>query len=97
MKWFNAVLSASATDSASAFNCTPAAFAAVLPANVTVFSAIELSDNSTYKVPSSDSGYPSSPSGLPALCAVEIHVPAPGNTTFGFGLFLPEKWNGRFL
>jgi hypothetical protein len=44
-----------------------------------------------------DTFMPSNYSGLPALCAVSVNVPSPGNTSFNFGLFLPEGWNGRFI
>jgi feruloyl esterase len=34
---------------------------------------------------------------LPGLCAVSVQVQSISNSTFGFGLFLPDEWNGRFL
>lgn len=82
---------------ASAFDCSPAAFASILPANATVVSATSIPDNGTFNVPATDLGFPFSPTGLPALCAVEIRVQTPGNSSYGFGLFLPKKWNSRYL
>jgi hypothetical protein len=34
---------------------------------------------------------------LPALCQVEIRVTSSPNSTYSYGLFLPQKWNRRFL
>jgi len=82
---------------ADAFQCTLAAFKAILPSNATVVSATSIPENGTFTVSATDLGFPSSPSGLPALCAIEIHVPTPGNSSYGFGLFLPNKWNSRYL
>lgn len=59
--------------------------------------AYPVAANSTFEVPKGDTGYPDSPPNLPALCAASIQVKSVGNTTFGFGIFLPEEWNGRFL
>ncbi|KAF2015237.1 feruloyl esteras-like protein B precursor [Aaosphaeria arxii CBS 175.79] len=89
---FSAVLSAT-----SALECSPSAIQAALPSNATVNFAQALPANSTFEVPKSDTGYPGSPIGLPALCAVSIQVKSIGNSTFGLGLFLPDDWNGRFL
>lgn len=77
--------------------CSPSAIDAILPSNASINFAYNLPANSTFKVPKGDTGYPQSPVGLPALCAVSVQVQSVGNSTFGFGLFLPESWNGRFL
>ena len=34
--------------------------------------------------------------GLPALCAVSVNVRSSANSSYNFGLFLPEAWDGRF-
>lgn len=44
-----------------------------------------------------DTFMPANYSGLPALCAVSINIPSSANTSFNFGLFLPDTWNGRFI
>jgi hypothetical protein len=80
-----------------AIECSPSAINAILPSNATVNFAYNLPPNATFQVPKSDTGYPQSPVGLPALCAVSVQVKSIGNSTFGFGLFLPEGWNGRLL
>lgn len=77
--------------------CTPSAIQAALPAGASVNFAYPVAANATFEVPASDTGYPDSPPSLPALCAASIQVQSIRNTTFGFGIFLPEDWNGRFL
>ena len=80
-----------------ALNCSFSAIQSALPATAIVNFAIPLTANSTFQVPLGDTGYPTNPVGLPALCAVSVQVLSIGGSTFGFGLFLPEDWNGRFL
>ena len=82
---------------ATAFECTPSAFQAILPANATVTFARSLSANSTFVVPLGDIAYPKSPTQLQALCAVQIKVPSSPTSAFSLGLFLPQDWNERFL
>jgi feruloyl esterase len=81
----------------AALDCSPAAIQAALPSNASVNFAYPVKANATFQVPEGDTGYPESPIGLPALCAVSVQVQSVGNTTFGFGMFLPDEWNGRFL
>lgn len=82
---------------AGALDCSPSSIQSVLPSNASVNYAQVVPANATFQVPQSDTGYPTSPIGLPPLCAVSIQVQSIDDTTFGFGLFLPENWNGRFL
>lgn len=82
---------------AAAFNCTPAAFEAILPSNASVAFARCLAGNSTFEVPTGDIAYPTSPTQLRALCAVQINVTSSPTSAFSFGLFLPTDWNSRFL
>ncbi|GME23712.1 hypothetical protein GTA08_BOTSDO07411 [Neofusicoccum parvum] len=91
------MLAGAIATTASAFECTQSAFEAVIPSNTSVSLVQDVAQNGTFEVPASDIAYPTSPTGLRALCAVQIKVPAPGNTTYEFGLFLPDEWNGRFL
>jgi feruloyl esterase len=79
------------------YTCTPSAIQAALPESASVNFAYPVAANATFEVPKGDTGYPDSPPNLPALCAASIQVQSIGNTTFGFGIFLPEEWNGRFL
>ena len=79
------------------YTCTPSAIQAALPQGASVNFAYPIAANGTFEVSAGDTGYPISPPNLPALCAASIQVQSVGNTTFGFGIFLPEEWNGRFL
>jgi feruloyl esterase len=83
---------------ATAFNCTPAAFQAVLPATATVKFARQLKDNSTFS-PSliGDIAYPTPVTQLQPLCVVQVNVTSSPTSAFSFGLFLPDEWNERFL
>ncbi|KAK5712338.1 hypothetical protein LTR15_011918 [Elasticomyces elasticus] len=82
---------------ARAFDCSPAAFQAILPENATVAFAYPLAEGSTFNVPAGDVAYPRSPTELPELCVVHIQVTSSPSSHFGFGLFLPQSWNERFL
>ncbi|KAF2864781.1 feruloyl esterase B precursor [Massariosphaeria phaeospora] len=80
-----------------ALDCSPSAIQSALPSNANVNFAYPLQAGSTFEVPEGDTGYPTNPVELPALCAVSVQVESIGDSTYGFGLFLPEDWNGRFL
>lgn len=86
-----------AVSSVSAWSCTPSTFSTILGSTAAISFAYPLAANSTFQVPQGDTGFPSNPEGLPPLCAVGVQVPQPNNGTYGFGLFLPDSWNGRFL
>jgi hypothetical protein len=34
---------------------------------------------------------------VPSLCAIQAKVKSSESSEYSFGIFLPEKWNGRFL
>ncbi|CCD51779.1 hypothetical protein ACHAO1_007262 [Botrytis cinerea] len=78
-------------------NCSVATFEAIVPPNATVVLVQEVSQNATFTVPVADTGFPTDPARLPALCAVQIEMPTEAGTTFNYGLFLPKNWTGRFL
>ena len=97
MRWHSLVNFATFLGTTQALNCSRDAIQAALPSGASVNFARPLAENSTFEVPEGDTGYPTNPVALPALCAVSVQVQSVGNSTFGFGLFLPEDWNGRFL
>jgi feruloyl esterase len=99
MRVTSAVASAAFVGSTSALNssCSAASIQAALPAGASVNFAYPVAANATFEVPKGDTGYPNNPVNLPSLCAVSVQVKSIGNSTYGFGLFLPEEWNGRFL
>lgn len=68
-----------------------------LPSNATVTFAYTVPENGTFTVPASDIAYPTSPTRLHELCAVEVNVTSSPSSAFSFGLFLPRGWNHRFL
>jgi feruloyl esterase len=41
--------------------------------------------------------YPTPATDLPTLCAVSVNIKSSANTSYNFGLFLPDTWNERFL
>lgn len=93
----NSVLGGATLAVAANAQCDPAAIRASLPTGASLNFARFVPQNATFEVPKSETGYPDSPPNLPALCAVSVQVQSIGNSTYGFGLFLPEDWNGRFL
>ncbi|KAL6704549.1 hypothetical protein ACN47E_008059 [Coniothyrium glycines] len=97
MRWEAAFCICALAGVVGALECSASSIQSVLPANATVNFAQSVQANGTFEVPKGDTGYPTSPVGLPALCAVSVQVQSIQNTTFGLGLFLPENWNGRFL
>ncbi|KAG8627699.1 hypothetical protein KVT40_003572 [Elsinoe batatas] len=78
-------------------DCTNEAFAPLLPSNARIVQTARLGENSTFQVPSSNIAHPRSPTGLPALCAVQVNVISSNSSAYEFGLFLPDKWNNRFI
>ncbi|RYP33983.1 hypothetical protein DL767_004504 [Monosporascus sp. MG133] len=84
--------------SAFAADCTTAAFSDIL-ADVP-----EASVNYVGRVPEGGSfgipslAFPSNATDLPAVCAVSVNVRSSPNSSYNFGLFLPDTtWNERFL
>lgn len=71
-----------------AFNCTREAFADILPSNASVSftRSIPVDGNSTFVVPAGDIAYPTSPTGLQPLCAVQINVSSSDCSAYSFGL-----------
>jgi feruloyl esterase len=93
----NTLLSLGALVGAASARCDPGSIQAALPSGASVNFAYSLAANSTFQVPNSTTGYPENPQNLPSLCAVSVQVESIGNSTYGFGLFLPDEWNERFL
>lgn len=81
-----------------AVNCTYNDVLSIMPTGVSLSFATPVVENGTFTVPEGDTGWPINPINLPKLCAIGATVPFDqSNETFGFGLFLPDKWNGRTL
>jgi feruloyl esterase len=45
----------------------------------------------------SNIAYPTNATNLPALCAIIVHVTSSLTSSCTFSLFLPDKWNNRFM
>ncbi|KAI1847160.1 hypothetical protein JX265_011836 [Neoarthrinium moseri] len=81
-----------------AIDCTPESFSTIIESNpdATVNYAYAVPQNGSFGVPSL--AFPTNATNLPALCAVGINVKSSANTSYNFGLFLPDTiWNERFL
>lgn len=79
-----------------AADCSSASIQALLPSIAKVDFVLWQAGGSTFSVPNGDIAYPTSPTNLAAHCAVQIRV-TNGTSQYGFGMFLPDNWNGRFL
>ena len=87
---------AALTSSALAITCDKDSLQSAFPSIATVDFATWMPANSTFTVPKTDIAYPVSPTQLRAACAVQVSVKN-GTSNYGFGVFLPDDWNGRFL
>lgn len=82
---------------ANATSCTPAVIQAALPANATVLDATLVAEGGSFGQGADDIPYPDNPTNLTSLCAVIVNVTSSAESSFTFGLFLPDSWNSRFL
>jgi feruloyl esterase len=82
--------------SATAIDCSKDSLQSAFPSIAKVDFAIWMPANSTFAVPAADIAYPVAPSQLQAVCAVQVSVKN-GTSNYGFGVFLPDDWNRRFL
>lgn len=83
--------------SSFASDCAPTAFQQHLPGNAHVEFTRTISEGGSFEVPTGDIAYPTSPTSLKALCAVEVNVTLSESSSHSFELFLPNDWNSRFL
>ncbi|KAK3989694.1 tannase and feruloyl esterase-domain-containing protein [Cladorrhinum sp. PSN332] len=81
----------------ASLSCSIETFEHVLPASATIVSAELVPDGQAYSEGRANIAYPTSPTRLPELCAVVANVSSSGVSNYRFGLFLPSKWNSRFL
>ncbi|KAN0116868.1 putative ferulic acid Esterase/Feruloyl esterase [Hyaloscypha variabilis] len=77
------------------FECSPSALSGFLPTHATITNATLVPVNGTWSQPSPP--FPDPATCLPALCAIRVNVVSSPNSSFNFGLFLPEEWNSRFM
>ena len=79
------------------FDCSEAAFAAVLPSNASVKFVVPVPQNGSFGGGPDDLEFPTNATNLPSLCAVSINVISSSVSSFNFGLFLPNSWNSRVM
>lgn len=77
--------------------CKPETFATLLPEGTVIESAVIIENGSSYGEGSVNIAYPRNATHLPELCAITASFPSSTRSKFRFGLFLPTKWNNRFL
>ncbi|KAH6659319.1 Tannase/feruloyl esterase [Truncatella angustata] len=77
--------------------CNANFFSTLVPGNATIEKVAQVPSNGTYGEGILDLNYPTQPIGLPELCAVTVLVISSPESFYRFGLFLPTKWNSRFL
>ncbi|KAI1373869.1 tannase and feruloyl esterase [Hypoxylon crocopeplum] len=69
-----------------------------LASNATIISAVPVKLNGSYGDPEVFQGLPPMfTTGLPDLCAVQVNVTSSESSSYIFAMFLPSKWNSRFL
>ncbi|KAI1335283.1 feruloyl esterase B precursor [Xylariaceae sp. FL0016] len=93
-------LSLLAGSAAVAAQCTTDTFTEILSGNpeATVSFVQAVPANGSFGQGASDIPFPTNATQLPALCAVGINVKSSDNSSYNFGLFLPDTtWNERFL
>ena len=82
---------------AAALSCSSDVLTAALPDDVSVNWANHVPPGANFTPPMGDVGFSVSPTGLAACCVLQAEVPQVDNSTYNFGMFLPDVWNGRFL
>lgn len=81
---------------AASASCDLATIQSFLPANATVLNATQVPQGGSFGQ-EDDVPYPTFPVNLPSLCAAVINASSSSETSFTFGIFLPDDWNRRFL
>ncbi|PSR80628.1 putative ferulic acid Esterase/Feruloyl esterase [Coniella lustricola] len=82
---------------AASSNCTIEAIQGALLSNATVTNATVVLQGGSFGQGTADVAYPTNPSNLSSLCAVIVNATSSPESSFSFGLFLPDDWNSRFL
>ncbi|KAI1097979.1 tannase and feruloyl esterase [Jackrogersella minutella] len=80
--------------------CTTEAFAAISKSHteLTINFVEAVLQNGSFGQAETDIPFPTNATKLPALCSVGINVKSSENSSYNFGLFLPDTtWNGKFM
>ncbi|KAH8660320.1 putative ferulic acid Esterase/Feruloyl esterase [Xylariales sp. PMI_506] len=95
-----AALWAAATAHATSLSgdCNISTIQTYLPSNATVLNVTQVAAGGSFGQSAEvDPPYPTIPINLPSLCAVIVNATSSNESSFTFGLFLPDDWNNRFL
>jgi feruloyl esterase len=95
-----AILSLLASVAVVNAQCTAETFIAMLAktAEVTVNFVQAVPQNGSFGQATVNGPFATNATRLPALCAVGINIKSSENSSYNFGLFLPDStWNERFL
>ncbi|KAI6084069.1 tannase and feruloyl esterase [Hypoxylon rubiginosum] len=101
MQWPSAIpLAILGGAAVTAAECTVDAFTEILKehseATINLVEAVPA--NGSFGQPETDIPFPYNATSLPPLCAVSINVKSSENSSYNFGLFLPDTtWNERFM
>ncbi|KAB5578123.1 feruloyl esterase B [Coniochaeta sp. 2T2.1] len=85
------------TGNATSTACSLDTFKDILGSSATVLSAVSVPKGGSYGEGAANLLYPQNPTNLPSLCAVIVNVSSSPESSYRFGVFLPEVWNSRFL
>ena len=91
----------SSASAGSTPDCSLPGFEAILASvgatEATVEHAAPVAEGESFGIPSL--AFPDNATDLPAVCAVSFHVQSSSNSSYGFGMFLPEAgtWNERLM
>jgi hypothetical protein len=77
--------------------CVASTIKCFLPKGASLESVKFVPSGGSYGEGARDIAYPGVPTALPELCAVIVKATSSPTTSYRFGLFLPSKWNSKFL
>lgn len=78
--------------------CSNATFTKILAGNpnARLNFVYAIPQNGSFGVDDPNTGFPGNATQLPALCAINVNVKSSANSSYNFGLFLPDTtWNER--
>lgn len=78
-------------------NCTVDIIQAALPPNATVLNVTSVAEGGSFGQGAADIPYPEDAANMTSLCAVLVNATSSPESSFTFGVFLPDDWKQRFL
>ncbi|CAK7226202.1 hypothetical protein SEUCBS140593_006161 [Sporothrix eucalyptigena] len=88
-----------AVDAVTQCSCTVDTFKQILAGNAaaSVNYVASVPQGGSFGDAATNLAFPTNATDLPALCAVSIHIVSSPTSSYNFGVFLPESWNGRIM